>query len=273
MNRATRLALAVGLTATAISVAGQSSAAAPPPTEPGVPEGGVPIPADFVTLTDDTGMLTVAVPASWTEVHTGLDVDFGIPSIKAAPDAGAFLSSFDAPGMTLKALPFTPDTDALARQWGWDGFCEHAVVEPYDDGVMIGTDLVYTGCLNADPQAEAHVVAANAPRQPFTALLHAQIPGPQQRPILDGILATFNLTSDVAVPGPNVAADPPTRPPRRSPSRRPPQPRRSVQRSRRPPATSRRTGLRSSISRGRSPSTSRAPGPISLSPNSTHRTR
>ena len=79
------------------------------------------VPADFVILTDDTGTLTVGVPASWTEQSTGLDVDFDVPAIKAAPDAGAFLSSFDAPGMTLKALPFTPDTDALASRWGWDG--------------------------------------------------------------------------------------------------------------------------------------------------------
>jgi hypothetical protein len=66
------------------------------------------VPADFVSLTDDTGTLTVGVPASWTELSTRLDVDFGVPAIKAAPDSGAFLSSFDAPGMTLKALRSAP---------------------------------------------------------------------------------------------------------------------------------------------------------------------
>jgi hypothetical protein len=74
--------------------------------------------------------------------------------------------------------------------------------------VLIGTHLVYTGCLDADPQAEAHVLAANAPGEPFTGLLHIQIPGPEQRPVLDSILATFDLISDVALPGSNVLGGP-----------------------------------------------------------------
>jgi hypothetical protein len=154
------------------------------------------VPADFVTLADDTGTLTVGVPASWTELRTGLDVDTGSPSIKATPDARAFLSGFDGSGMTVKALPFTPDTDALAHRWGWDGFCDLAVVQPYNEGALTGTEIVYTGCLDADPQAEAHVIAVNAASKPFTALLHVQIAGADQRPVLDGILATLQLTSD-----------------------------------------------------------------------------
>jgi hypothetical protein len=153
-------------------------------------------------------MLTVGVPAAWTELSTGLDVDFGVPAIKAASDALAFKSSFDAPGMTLRALPYTSDTEAFARRWGWEGFCRHAVVEPYNDGTVTGTDLVYTGCLDADPQAEAHVIAVNVVQQPFTALLHVQLPGPRQRPILDAILATFNMTSDATAAASNIPGDP-----------------------------------------------------------------
>ena len=204
MRTTTRIATALSVPL-ALLVAGPAAiaAASQPLAEPsGSVDRPAAVPADFVTLTDDTGTLTVGVPASWTDVSTRLD---DVPSIKAGPDGGAYLSTFDAPGMTVKALPYTPDTDALARRWGWDGFCEHAVVQPYDDGVLIGTEIVYTGCLDADPEAEAHMIAVNAAPQPFTALLNVQIAGADQRPIVDGMLATLKLTSDLAVSASSIA--------------------------------------------------------------------
>ena len=83
MNRATKVVVAAGLAATTMSAAGRSAAAAPPPTEPPTFEGEA-IPADFVTLTDDTGTINVGVPNSWTDLETA--PRDGVPSVLAAPD-------------------------------------------------------------------------------------------------------------------------------------------------------------------------------------------
>ncbi len=193
MNRATKLALAVGLPVAVLIAAGQSAAAVSPPTEPPRTEPGAPIPADFVPLTDDTGTITVMVPGSWTDVSTA---QVGvIPTIEASTDREAYNATFDVAGVTYRAAPFGEDTEAAAREYGLSGGCVNEAIEPYDDGVFVGSHLIYTECGGEGSTAEFHVVAANPPDQAFTALLRIQITGPDEAPILEGILDTFNVGS------------------------------------------------------------------------------
>jgi hypothetical protein len=196
MRTRTRFALAAGLPV-AFLAAGHSVLAATAPTPPPAPPSsdlGVTIPTDFVTLTDDTGTITVGVPGSWTDVYTAPDL--GLPFIEASPDREAYYGTFDVPGVMFEAKPYTIDTEAAARDWSWEGVCANERIEPYDDGIFIGSHLVYTECDDVGSQAELHVIAANPANQAFTAMLDIQITGPDDRPILDGILATFNMTSD-----------------------------------------------------------------------------
>ena len=69
MYRALKVVLAVGLPVAALAI-GQAASASVPPTEPPGSDLGAPVPADFVSLTDDTGTITVDVPSSWTDVAT-----------------------------------------------------------------------------------------------------------------------------------------------------------------------------------------------------------
>jgi hypothetical protein len=193
MNRATKLAVAVGLPVAVLIAASQSAAAVSPPTEPPRTEQGAPIPADFVPLTDDTGTITVMVPGSWTDVSTA---QVGvIPTIEASTDREAYNATFDVAGVTYRAAPFGDDTEAAAREYGLSGGCVNEAIEPYDDGVFVGSHLIYTECGGEGSTAEFHVVAANPPDQSFTALLRIQITGPDETPILEGILDTFNVAA------------------------------------------------------------------------------
>jgi hypothetical protein len=194
MNRATKLTLAVTLPVAALALAAKSASAAPPPIEPPSPRLGVTPPPDFVTLTDDTGAITVGVPSWWTDVDTAPDGDN--PWISATPDFVGFISTFDVPGVTFEVVPYTADTTTAARDNGYASSCANEEVLPYDDGVFSGSHLIDTGCGDAGSTAY-HVIAANPESQAFTALLDIQLTALDEASTLQGILDTFNLT-DVA---------------------------------------------------------------------------
>jgi hypothetical protein len=194
MNRARKLLLAVGLPTAALAV-GQTATASTAPTEPPGAELGTPVPADFVTITDDTGTITVQVPSSWTDVATA--PVGGAPFIEAATDREQYNATFDVAGVTFRAAPFTSDTETAARQYGLTSGCGGETIEPYNDGVFEGAHLIYTEC-GPSGSAEFHVIAANPASGAFTALVRVQITGPDEEPILQGILDTFNAASNVA---------------------------------------------------------------------------
>jgi hypothetical protein len=191
MNRATRLALAVTLPVAALALAANAASAAPPPTEPPGPEVGASPPPGLVTLTDDTGTITVDVPSSWTDVDTAPAGEN--PWISATPDFVGFISTFDVPGVTFEAVPYTADTATVARERGFAGSCAYEQVQPYDDGLFVGSHLIDTGCGDAGT-SEYHVIAANPSNQAFTALLDIQLTAFDEVSTLEAILDTFNLT-------------------------------------------------------------------------------
>jgi hypothetical protein len=197
MTRALRVVLAVGLPA-AVLVVGQAASASVPPTEPPGSELGAPVPADFVSLTDDTGTITVMVPGSWTDVATAPDT--GMPFIEASTNRQQYNDTFDVAGMTYRAAPFNADTETAARSYGLTSGCGSESIRPYDDGVFSGARLIYTDC-GPDGAAEFHVIAANPQSQAFTALLRIQLTGADEQPILQGILDTFNVASAAGTTG------------------------------------------------------------------------
>ena len=209
MTRATTLTMATVMSVAALAVAGQTaSAAAAVPTEGRSPATA--IPADFVTLIDDTGTITVDVPSTWTDIDTS-PFD-GIPYIEAMPGREAYID-YDAPGVTYRAWAFTDDTETEV-DGGWELSCATQDVQPYDDGVFVGSHFIYSHCGDIGT-AEHHVIIANPASGAFTAFLDIQITGPDEQPILQHILDTFNAASgDQAVapsaPSTTVAPGAPT---------------------------------------------------------------
>jgi hypothetical protein len=198
MNRATKLALAVTVPLAAVALAANAASAAPPPIEKPSPELGATPPSDSVTLTDDTGTITVSVPSSWTDVDTAPDGDN--PWISAAPDLDGFFSTFDVPGVIFEAVPYTADTAAAARDNGYVSSCAEEVVLPYDDGWFTGSHLIDTGCGDAGTSAY-HVIAVNPENQAFTALLDIQLTAFDDVSTLEGILDSFDLTDEAWAAG------------------------------------------------------------------------
>jgi hypothetical protein len=215
MTTATKLIVATVISVAALAVAGQNTSAAPP-ADPPVPDVGVSIPPDFVALTDDTGTIAVRVPAGWADVETWPGADG--PTIAASTDIDGFVDSFDVAGVIYSAWPFADETEMRAEgvsvvTGALDGCTGHQVL-PYDDGVFVGSERVHTGCGSAG-LGEYHVIAANPADQAYTAVVRIKITGPDQLPILEGILATFDSASGDQVGGPSApgttaATAPPT---------------------------------------------------------------
>lgn len=212
MTRSAAVAAAISIPLALLATSGHAGAATPPTTPPSHADSAVPddaVPDDFVMLVDDTATITVGAPSSWTDVDTAPARDR--PFIEASADRQQYNDTFDVAGVTFAAAPFSADTEATARSFGLTGGCVDERLEPYDDGVFSGVQLVYTECGGAGSSAEFWVVAANPEDQRFTALLRVQITGPAELPILDGILNTFNTVSDSATT-PGVGSTPASTP-------------------------------------------------------------
>ena len=151
--------------------------------------------ADYVTITDDSGTLSVSVPAEWTDVD-GAPIDLaGVssPSISASTDIAGFEASWDIPGMQFVA------SDALATytadellDLGAMTECESLGREPYDDGMFTGVFETYANC--GGTATSTIVVAAFPPDSSYGVVVVVQIVSDADLAALDEILRSFYVT-------------------------------------------------------------------------------
>jgi hypothetical protein len=157
-------------------------------------------PAEWTTLIDDTGLLSLAVPPSWDDVDTApAEGDDGapVPSIVASSDLAAMDRSATWPGVRYQAVPYDPDVGQRLAAVAPDG-CAEERTALYDDGAFNGVIRNASGCTGGLEVEIATVVASPADRS-LTVVLVASAPVGDPE-VLDGLLAAFNLT-----PRPNPA--------------------------------------------------------------------
>lgn len=169
-----------------------------------------PVPPGYVALTDDTGMLSIMVPPTWTDIQTGT-LDLGgtaAPAISASPNIQSFLDTFDTPGVRYVAFPFTPDPNTLVSQYGLQGGCASIASQPYNDTRFTGVVQIGTGC-GAAGQATWNMISASPADQAFTAVVQIQTASPVDQLDFDAVLTTFGTaTSTLTIPTVPVATVP-----------------------------------------------------------------
>lgn len=109
--------------------------------------GGVPEPSGgFQTVTDDSGILSVSVPAEWSEVDgEGFTGDSGTQwyAVTASPDLDAFWAGFTESGVQLVGATdagITADDMLASLSEPYDSACSPVqTAQPYDDGYYAGT--------------------------------------------------------------------------------------------------------------------------------------
>ena len=152
---------------------------------------------DYVAITDDTGTLTVEVPAEWDSIDTAPQDDgqgTTVPFIAAAPDLDDFLGTWNTPGLQFAALPASSGTVAdYLTSYEASAECTDGGVFDYDDGAFSGQYQVWEGCGGT---GTAYVVLATNPNDggAFTYLTIVQAVTSADLEALDHIFATFNVT-------------------------------------------------------------------------------
>ena len=153
------------------------------------------VPSDFVTLTDDTNALTIAVPAAWSDVDTapGTNDDGTVmPWISAAPNYTSFIETFDVPGALFIGVTYTTDLESWITRIGQPQSCQTSSSEDYDDGAFVGTATTYEQC-GPNQVASLMVLAANAGDDTTrTYVLALQAATPDDVAVFDPVLASFH---------------------------------------------------------------------------------
>ena len=160
------------------------------PTEP-VTEG-------FTSITDDYGVLSIQVPAAWTDVDGRPFTDDGgqeWASVVASTDTQEYFSSYEVSGMDFAGSPvpdgLTPDQlegflDTVANYFISD--CDR-IGEPssYDDGYYVGYHAGFENCGGIDTEGFAIVAVDNA--STHLVFLRAQIAGADDPAAVYDVLA------------------------------------------------------------------------------------
>jgi len=190
-------ALIGGCIVATITVAGSA------PVIAGAPSAGVghgagarsPIPTDFVQLVDDTGVLSIAVPPTWTDIDTapGTNDDTTLmPWISASTDYGAYVGTFDVPGAVFIGVTYTTDLQSWIDRLGQAEACGSSSSDAYDDGAFQGVATTFEQC-GTSGQATFMVVAANVGDDTTRSyVLQLQAPTAADVAFIEPVLASFN---------------------------------------------------------------------------------
>lgn len=151
--------------------------------------------ATYVTLTDDTGTISVDVPAAWADVDTAPADAAGqpVPWIQASTNIAEFDTTYEVPGMIFAALPTTtPPAELLAEFAPRPGQCTDEGIEPYSDSRFVGELQVWGECAGTDT---AYVVLVSELKEggPFRFVTIVQVLSSADVEALERILATFNV--------------------------------------------------------------------------------
>jgi serine protease Do len=103
---------------------------------------------EYVSVSDDTGFLTVEVPAAWADVDGSAGL-FG-PDVTASTDVQAFFQTYDVSGIEFQATDIqtnqTPDEVLDAVSQGQAAQCTVGARQPYTDPLYTGVSQVFEDC-------------------------------------------------------------------------------------------------------------------------------
>jgi hypothetical protein len=199
-------------------------AAVPVPTIAPVPlptAATVPVPVTTAatgprTVVDNTGLLTVTVPADWVDedLRPGSRNDGGErPSLTVSPNIEAYDSGWDTPGVFVVAFPATTLPATAVTNRDWSGSCTDGGRTPFNDGRYVGEIRLWTAC--GGGTARLIVLAGTAVDSSVTLMVEILAPTADDT-AASMILGTFGTVAGVtyqpdapvAVPAPIGVVDP-----------------------------------------------------------------
>jgi hypothetical protein len=146
---------------------------------------------EYVSVTDDSGFLTVEVPAAWSDVD-GSPGLFG-PDVTASTDVEQFFASYDVPGVEFQAtdaaLDQTPEQVLDSVTSLYRDQCTPGPVQDYADPLYTGVSQVLQDC--AGTTTDFVWVAMEPADLSFHGVVGIQVLNEADLEALEHILNTF----------------------------------------------------------------------------------
>jgi serine protease Do len=107
---------------------------------------------EYVSVTDDSGTLTLEVPAAWSDVSTAplVSGDQSYPQIQAATDLDGFNTTYGVSGVMFMSAP----ADGGSIEQVLEGFavdqCFDGGITDYNDGVFVGKYQLWEQCAGTE---------------------------------------------------------------------------------------------------------------------------
>jgi hypothetical protein len=198
----------------------------PPPTATSAP-AAEPLPA-LTPISDDGGLLAVAVPPAWNDVAEGEWLLDGAPAgrkLSASPNQADFAANWGTPGVTIyhsSSLPAAMEPEDLLAVFDFSNICQdggRGVLPPAERSV---TYQIWQNCAEAGTAVAVLVIYPTANRE-FYGVIEVYLAGADDLRSLAPILAGVQFGAGAAapaeaVPAPEAAASPTLPPPTPTPA-------------------------------------------------------
>ena len=144
----------------------------------------------YVSVSDDSGSISVEVPAEWADLDGVANPNFG-PSLYAATEIQSFLNTFDTPGVIIEATSArtAADIQSTLDEIDFSTQCTYQGRDVYGDALYLGSFDLYTDC--GGGTTSIFVVAVTPSDGTFLARLLIQAVEPRDLDAADQIFNTF----------------------------------------------------------------------------------
>ncbi|MDA3039575.1 MAG: trypsin-like peptidase domain-containing protein [Actinomycetota bacterium] len=158
-----------------------------------VEDGGSGAYGSYISVSDDSGAITVEVPADWFDHDGAVNPEFG-PSIYAAPDLQSFIDTWDTQGVIVEAsnIRTSAEIEAVLDEIDLSGGCVKDSREPYEDVLYAGMIDLWTDC--GGTGTVAFVLAVSPPEGNYVIRLLIQAVEDRDLEAADHILNSFVAT-------------------------------------------------------------------------------
>jgi serine protease Do len=158
--------------------------------------------ADYQTLADDSGVISVQVPAVWTDTNGSpwsfQDEQIGV-GISAAPDLDEFQASWTVPGVffgaTKRLDAVGGGIDAFLDQNTFNESCAYDGRNDYSDPLYTGKYDTWSACDGTT--TNFYVIAAQPEDGTYFLLVQIQVVTQADLAALDQIINTFQVTGQL----------------------------------------------------------------------------
>ncbi len=156
--------------------------------------GGTATYDSYMTITDDSGVLTVDVPTAWADTNGGawLDVDDNEigPAVSAAPNLDEFNTTWSTPGMFFSATNQLDHTiESLLDNFDFSTDCTYDGRFDYEDPLYTGKYDQWSAC--GGTQNLFIVLVVEPEDASFLAMVQVQVISDADLDALDTIMNTF----------------------------------------------------------------------------------